>query len=157
MEQTIQEKIELYKAQEDALHFPAFDKEMAWDLGCLLHDRAAALGYHFAMGIHLGDVQVFSYVFPKRVLAQSTWVRRKTNTVLHCGYSSIRFTAETEAAGKTFEELGLDLAVYGNSGGGFPIFVEGQGVVGAVAVSGLPAEVDHQFIVDTLTEYLKTL
>ncbi len=154
MEQTIAEKIALYQTQENALHFTAFDQEMAWELGCLLVKRAKALGYTFAMGIRIGELQVFAYVFPGRALKESNWVRRKCQTVMHSAASSIRFTAELAQAGKTLEDLGLDRAVYGDSGGGFPIHVDGQGVIGAVAVSGLPAEVDHQFIVDTLTEFL---
>ena len=48
----------------------------------------------------------------------------------------------------------LDEADYAAIGGGFPIIVAGTGVVGAVACSGLPHEMDHQLLVDAICQIL---
>jgi uncharacterized protein (UPF0303 family) len=44
---------------------------------------------------------------------------------------------------------GRDYAV---AGGAFPLFVEGVGCIGTVAVSGLPQRDDHALVVDVLGE-----
>ena len=49
---------------------------------------------------------------------------------------------------------GMDEADYAAIGGGFPIIVAGTGVVGAVACSGLPHEMDHQLLVDAICQIL---
>ena len=48
--------------------------------------------------------------------------------------------------------MGLPLRRYGFAGGGFPIAIAGVGVVGAVAVSGLPQRDDHAMVVEALAE-----
>ncbi|MFN0281981.1 MAG: heme-binding protein, partial [Kineosporiaceae bacterium] len=42
-------------------------------------------------------------------------------------------------------------------GGAFPVHVVGVGVVGTVAVSGLPQAEDHAFVVEQLRHYLATV
>ena len=44
--------------------------------------------------------------------------------------------------------------LYVLAGGGFPVTVKNAGVVGVIAVSGLPERDDHGVIVDALCEYL---
>ena len=39
-------------------------------------------------------------------------------------------------------------------GGGFPVRVQGTGVVGCIAVSGLPSREDHEIIVAVLAAHL---
>jgi uncharacterized protein (UPF0303 family) len=41
------------------------------------------------------------------------------------------------------------------SGGSFPVRFRGVGVVAAVTVSGLTSEEDHDFIVESLTQYVE--
>ena len=48
-----------------------------------------------------------------------------------------------------------DAWYYAASGGGFPINVSGAGVIGAVLVSGQPHLVDHDFLVDCISKFLK--
>ena len=40
------------------------------------------------------------------------------------------------------------------AGGGFPVTVKGAGVIGVIAVSGLPEREDHGIIVEVLATYL---
>jgi uncharacterized protein (UPF0303 family) len=48
----------------------------------------------------------------------------------------------------------LDPALYAAHGGAFPIRVAGAGVIGVVAVSGLPQREDHALVVTALTQFL---
>ncbi|TGW07145.1 hypothetical protein EN788_38365, partial [Mesorhizobium sp. M2D.F.Ca.ET.145.01.1.1] len=49
---------------------------------------------------------------------------------------------------------GLDIADYVLAGGGFPVAVKGAGVIGVIAVSGLPERQDHGVVVDALCDHL---
>ncbi len=40
------------------------------------------------------------------------------------------------------------------AGGGFPVTVKGAGIIGVIAVSGLPERQDHGVIVDALCDHL---
>ncbi len=46
---------------------------------------------------------------------------------------------------------------YTLAGGSFPIRVRGAGVIGAITVSGLSSDEDHQMVVDGIRNYLKTV
>jgi uncharacterized protein (UPF0303 family) len=48
------------------------------------------------------------------------------------------------------ERFGLVLAEFAAHGGSFPIAILGSGVIGSVAVSGLPQRVDHELVVEAL-------
>jgi uncharacterized protein (UPF0303 family) len=50
------------------------------------------------------------------------------------------------------QRMGLPARDYAMDGGAFPLFVEGVGCVGTVAVSGLPQREDHALVVDVLGE-----
>ena len=50
---------------------------------------------------------------------------------------------------------GLDIAEYVLAGGGFPVTVKGAGVIGVIAVSGLPEREDHNVVVDALCDHLR--
>jgi len=43
---------------------------------------------------------------------------------------------------------------YAAHGGAFPIIIDGLGVIGVVAVSGLPQVEDHQLVVDAMEDYM---
>jgi uncharacterized protein (UPF0303 family) len=49
---------------------------------------------------------------------------------------------------------GLDSADYVLAGGGFPVSVKNAGVIGVIAVSGLPERDDHGVIVAALCDHL---
>ena len=83
------------------------------------------------------------------------WVRRKANMVRAAQVSSLHAMQQREAEGKDMiKDWGLDPLEYAAIGGGFPIRLKGTGIIGAVAVSGLPHREDHQLIVEALSEYL---
>ncbi|CAF1461189.1 unnamed protein product [Rotaria sordida] len=44
---------------------------------------------------------------------------------------------------------------YAAHGGAFPVIIDGLGVVGVVAVSGLPQAEDHQLVVDAMEDYMR--
>jgi tRNA (guanine-N1)-methyltransferase len=48
----------------------------------------------------------------------------------------------------------ISIGDYVLAGGGFPIAVKGAGVIGVIAVSGLPERQDHGVVVDALCDHL---
>jgi uncharacterized protein (UPF0303 family) len=48
------------------------------------------------------------------------------------------------------ERFGLPLTEFAAHGGAFPLAVSGTGVIGSIAVSGLPQREDHEFVVEML-------
>jgi uncharacterized protein (UPF0303 family) len=71
------------------------------------------------------------------------------------GHSSFHVGERARQAGTTFEaQMRLDPDRYAAHGGAFPVTVRGVGVVGTVAVSGLPQLEDHEFVVAQLRRFL---
>ena len=63
--------------------------------------------------------------------------------------STYRMVLEQQRPDRTFKPgAGLDSADYVLAGGGFPVTVKGAGVIGVIAVSGLPEREDHGVVVE---------
>ena len=87
------------------------------------------------------------------------WVARKRNFVLRFGWSTLAghhfFDQGNEETFKARFQLGETAGDYAIHGGGFPLRVKGvEGPIGAIVVSGLAQEEDHQVIVESLQAFL---
>ena len=83
------------------------------------------------------------------------YVAGKAQIVERFGHSTMLERLRHEANGTTFAEAtSLAFPEYAPHGGGFPLAVEGTGVVGVAIVSGLPQEQDHALIVEVLDAYV---
>jgi len=144
------------RQQEEELVFASFDHHDAWRLGSLIANHAIASELGVAIDIRRHNLVLFRCVLPGSTADQEEWVRRKSASVL-------RFEHSTALLGEQFSErnpLGggwLAPEDYTLAGGSFPIRVRGAGVIGAVTVSGLSSEEDHQMVVDGIRNYLKTV
>ncbi len=149
------EQIEQIEHQEATLVFHRFGNADAWRLGCALVARAEGERAPVAIDIRRGEQQLFHAALAGSTADNDAWIERKCATVRRFGVSSFLFGRRLAAAGKTFEQATLlDPALYAAHGGAFPITVEGVGIVGTVAVSGLPQAEDHRLVVEVLTEFL---
>ena len=154
---TIDEEIERLKVQELALQFVAFSADMAWSLGSRMRELAMSAPKPVAIGIWLAG-QTLLYTGTNGISASNEdWLRRKRNTVLRFGKSSLLVGADLTRSGSTLEEKqGLTLSDYAAHGGGFPLTLRGTGCVGAFVVSGLTQWEDHALVVRALSEALKS-
>ena len=105
----------------------------------------------------LGDSRDVSVVLYKKAAGflDQMCIRDRVNTVNMLHRSSLRvhympYVGEDDI----YADGHLDASVYGNMGGGFPIFVKNVGVIGVVAVSGLTHTQDHQMAVDGVAAML---
>ena len=143
-------------AQEERLQFTTFSHDDAWMLGSSLRDRALAHVHPITIDIALGEQRLFHCALPGTSAHNDVWIERKKRTVREFGASSylvgLRFTIldghELESA------PWMDPRQFAGHGGGFPLAIRGVGVVGTIAVSGLPHEIDHGLIVEALSEHL---
>lgn len=140
--------------QESLYQFERFTREDALELGLKLNENAQKYPEGVAIDITINGLSVFHYI-PEGANAHNVaWLKRKINTVTRFEMSSLRVMAKFEVHGLNCENEKIDPDIIALGGGGFPLSLRGTGVVGVIAVSGLPHMDDHQLIVDTLAEYI---
>ncbi|MBZ9984864.1 MULTISPECIES: heme-degrading domain-containing protein [unclassified Mesorhizobium] len=151
----VAEDIALIKRQEEALVFPAFDEAVAFSIGSAIRDRALAENLPIIADIRTFDRPLFYAAMPGSNASNPDWARRKINVVKRFLKSTYRMVLEQQRPDRTFKiGEGLDIADYVLAGGGFPVTVKGVGVIGVIAVSGLPERQDHGVVVDALCDHL---
>ncbi len=153
--QTEKEKYQIIKHQEDTLVFEHFDHDDAWNLGKQIIEDAKKDSLSIAAEIWMNGYMVFRYGCNGTNNYNNLWLGRKVNTVNMLGRSTLRvhympYVGEDDLS----KDAHLDLNVYSNMGGGFPIRVKGIGVIGTLAVSGLTHIQDHQRAVEGIAKYL---
>ncbi len=138
-------------AQEQELRWGQFDEEDAWRLGVALVTAARDRRLPVAVDISRGDHQLFHAALPGSSPDNDAWLERKTRVVNRFHHSSLHVGQQCRDAGRTLEELFLvPPGHFAAHGGAFPLTVTGVGVVGCVAVSGLPQLEDHALVVEVL-------
>ncbi|MFE9252944.1 heme-degrading domain-containing protein [Streptomyces sp. NPDC007088] len=141
--------------QQRRLTLTSFTYEDAWELGVLLVRLAREREAPVAIDIRRGAQQLFHAALPGSSADNDAWLERKRRVVERYGESSLLVGSRFRAKGSTFEESSrLDPDRYAAHGGAFPLLVAGvAGVVGTVAVSGLPQTEDHALVVAALEEF----
>jgi uncharacterized protein (UPF0303 family) len=140
---------------ERRLRLPGFDNDDAWRLGITLVELAVARRAPVTIDLRRGLQQLFHYALPGTNADNDAWIQRKTAVVDRFGSSSFLVGRRSVADGTTFEEqFRLDRDRFAAHGGAFPVIVRGVGLVGTVAVSGLPEADDHALVVQGLERYL---
>jgi len=148
--------ISIAEKQESDLCFSSFDRKDAWELGQLMASRILQENLVLSASIRLANgFVVFQYAAKGTTLNNECWMTRKFNVVKDLEISSLLNAMRLAKGKETLEDKGLDSVNYAACGGGFPIRVAGSGVIGVVLVSGLPHLVDHEFIVESLSRFLK--
>ncbi len=141
--------------QEARLVFSRCDNADVWRLGCALVAAAEAERAPVAIDIRRGEQQLFHAALAGSSADNDAWIERKCRLVRRFGVSSFLFGRRLAATGKTLEQATLlEPGRYAAHGGAFPINVAGVGLVGTVAVSGLPQADDHRLVVQVLSEFL---
>ena len=149
------EDLKIIDEQEKLLRFAGFDAATAWQLGSIMRQRLIDAGAGGTIEIEVAGQVLFACVTVGATPGQADWVRRKRNTVRRFARSSYAVGRILERDGETMEgRHGLALADYAAHGGGFPIFVNGVGMVGSAIVSGLPQRSDHALVVGAIAKLL---
>lgn len=142
--------------QEADLLFTTFTNDDAWELGRTLVQLAKERQLGIAIDIARGDQQLFHSALPGSSAHNDKWIERKKRTVRE-------FAASSYLVGLRFPILDqhvleqapwMDARLYSGAGGCFPVAVRGVGIVGTVAVSGLPPHQDHALLVEAIRAHL---
>lgn len=149
------ELLERLVAEESELVFERFTLDDAWELGGRLRMTAAERGLPIAVAIWFGPQRVFHTALPGASADNDGWLDRKHRVVERYGRSSFLIGEAFRANGEDFDtHARLDPGEYAAHGGVVPLRVTGGTVIGAVGVSGLPQEDDHDLVVEHLRAYL---
>ncbi|MFG2285153.1 heme-degrading domain-containing protein [Streptomyces sp. NPDC048595] len=149
------DEVRTLEEHERRLVFDRFGNDDAWELGTLLVALARERGAPVTIGIRRGSQRLFHCALPGTSADNDAWIARKSAVVEHYGESSFLVGARFRAKGRTFEDSSrLDADHFAAHGGAFPVRVRGTGVVGVVAVSGLPQAEDHALVVEAVRRHL---
>lgn len=96
--------------------------------------------------ILLDDLVIFQYLMDGK--NESNWLKRKEKTVLESGHSSLHVFFHQDE----YNEW-IDDEQYAVCGGGFPLIIDGK-VRGAICVSGLKHDEDHELLTETVSEFI---
>ncbi len=143
-------------AEEAELVFARFTEEDALALGTRIAQKGLKDGLPILIEISRFDRRLYFCALPGTTPDNEDWARRKANLVRHFHRSSLAVGLDLAIAGTDLTtKYGLSQADYAAHGGGFPLRVEGAGVIGSVVVSGLPQKEDHRLVVQALRDHLK--
>jgi uncharacterized protein (UPF0303 family) len=149
------ELLDNLRQQEQEIQFRRFDNDTALRIGLRLVELAKAGNKAITVDIVRNGQQLFHCALAGTATDNDEWARRKGNVVKRFGHSSYYMGTHYRARGTSFEEASrLDLNEYAAHGGAFPIVVKDVGLVGSVAVSGLPQAEDHELVVSVLREFV---
>ncbi len=141
--------------QEAEIQFDFFNNQSAWELGNLIKTSAEALGVSVAIEVYAFEHVLFCYLMPGTNKDNHEWIKRKRQSVMRFGHSSFYLGQHYASQNRNFETVPyIDPKEYGAHGGSFPIRIKNSGIVGAVTVSGLPQETDHQLAIDALRQLI---
>ncbi len=144
--------------QEQQLLLPYFNNESAWRLGTLIRDHASHINAAVAIDIHAFGQQLFFSALQGSQLDNLEWIRRKRQSVLRFGHSTLYLRRFHESKGRVFEEqVHIDVTEYSGHGGGVPLRLKEGGLIGAVCVSGLPDTEDHAVAVQALLQLIEEM
>ncbi|EMN1929836.1 heme-degrading domain-containing protein [Burkholderia ambifaria] len=137
---------------------PHFDAEVARRLGDIAINLASRRGLPIAVGIVGEAAPLFYCALDGSRAHHSDAIRRRQNTVLRFGASSLEIGARFRRAGWSLQSQGLSDADYALDGGGVPLRVAGGAIggaiggalVGAMTIAGLDDEHDHALVVESL-------
>jgi uncharacterized protein (UPF0303 family) len=150
------ELLERLIAEEAELQFAGFTLDDVWALGGRLRAAAVDAGHPVAIAIWLGPQRVFHTALPGSSADNDGWLDRKCRVATRYGRASLLIGELFRAGGGDFDaDSRLDPNEYAAHGGVVPIRIRDAAIIGAVGVSGLPQQDDHDLVVTTLREYLR--
>ena len=163
MSESPSEDLNSLLALETELQFDHFDHDVAWALGCSIVEFARSRSAGVVVDIRRNGQRLFHAALAGTAADNDDWIERKSRVVDRFGHSSLYLGALMESTENRFSEstfevsYRLDASLFAAHGGAFPIIVRGSGMVGTVAVSGLPQIEDHALVVEGIRSFLASL
>ncbi|SRR6266540_761646 len=141
--------------EEQELQFTKFNEAIAWQIGSQLVERSTTENLPITIDITRGDHQLFHASLPGTSADNDEWIKRKVRLVYRFGHSSFYIGQLLKNKGKRIEEAYLlPESEYAPHGGCFPVIIKDTGLIGAITISGLTQEEDHNLVVQAIRDYL---
>jgi uncharacterized protein (UPF0303 family) len=141
---------------EKELEFTSFSHQDALAIGNLIVKHAQENKAAVAVHIERNRVPVFTHLMDGTSEENYEWLFRKKRIVDHYNRSSAYIEQRFIQSGASHAEHSLlSTSEYQAVGGSIPIRVKGVGVVGSVTVGGLTGELDHDYAVEGIHQFLK--
>lgn len=140
--------------QESTLVFDDFTNETALLLGNKLAEEVKHSSRPVAIRIYIGDIIVFQYSMQGKEEEHYNWIRRKRNLMKKIGHCSMYGRLQWQFK-NNYLDLFEDRDTYGFGCGAFPIIIKTKGMIGTIALSGLPDPQDHVIITNVLKDFLQ--
>jgi uncharacterized protein (UPF0303 family) len=141
--------------QEKDIQLTSFNHEIALQVGLAIIEEVKRRGKSVTIHIERNNRVLFHYAMEGTTPDNDEWLRRKCNVVQRFEMSSYRMSNKLKGREGNLETIyQAALRDHAAAGGGFPIIIKNVGVVGAVAISGLPDSEDHEIVVETLRKFI---
>ncbi|MDF7649173.1 heme-degrading domain-containing protein [Pantoea sp. Acro-805] len=143
--------------QQEAEHrLPQFDFELAWQIGQSIRERGREMNAPIAIEVYAFGQVLFMAALPGSAPENLEWMRRKRNTVLLTGHSSMYVGFFNEHKGERMaQQRNIRQEDYTDHGGSFPLLSPQGAIIGAVSISGLPSEDDHALALWGINQLLR--
>ncbi|MFI3283637.1 MAG: heme-binding protein [Erysipelotrichaceae bacterium] len=137
-------------AEEQTYRFETFNAEIALKIGNYIANKAIKHNMRIGVDIYVNGRTLFHFLSDQCSPDNDQWLKRKKNMVLYFQHST-KFMVEKLKGNSSLlsTKYGLKEQEYALIEGGFPIITE-FGVIGAICVSGLLPEEDHQMVIEAI-------
>lgn len=144
--------------EEQSLRLDYLNAELALAMGMEMIQEAKRRKNKITVDISAFGRRLFHYSSDGNAPSNDEMVRRKANSTLYTGHSSLWVHYALKDFGMSIsEKWHLDPSNYADVGGSFPIrLIKSEGVIGTVTVSGFAHTEDHAMAVYGL-QYAKDL
>lgn len=141
--------------EEKQLTFKSFNAQKAFQIGEKIALEAIKQNRQVCVEIFINGKVVFHFASDLCIPDNDKWLKRKINTVLYFHHATkyMHFKLQGDAT-LLSNKYGLKNSEYAIVPGGFPIIVENAGCIGAIAVSGMLPEEDHECVVSALKSFV---
>lgn len=138
------------------LSLSRFTPQDAWELGHDIYQLGLKLPKPIAFEIYAYGQILFRHSFGGLSPDKENWLERKRKTAMHFATSTFATAEKMAKTNDTIQhKYGLSNEVYVAVGGSIPLILENCGVIGAVTVTGLKPEEDHQIVVEAFQNFIQ--
>ena len=139
--------------EENRFQFANFDSSTALLIGNYIANYKTKNNSAICVDIFANGRQLFHYSSDGCTVDNDNWLRRKRNTVLHFNHSTKFINRKIKGDITLLQsKYGLEVRDYCAIEGGFPIIIKNTGVIGAICVSGMLPQEDHDLILKAIIE-----
>ena len=141
--------------EEDALRLRSLTNLDAIEIGEIATHIGRERNLSIAVEVRIGEWTVYHASLPGSTPDNDRWSARKARVVLLTGHSTMYERVNAEERGADWHaEHGVADETHAIHGGGFPLYVKGEGYKGVLLISGLPQVEDHKLAVEILQIFL---